>query len=75
VAFTAPDLESVVQQAFERVAEMLDLPRRSDLERLSERLERVAKALEAVAPEAAAAAGAPREPAAVVPDRKSQTGS
>jgi len=75
VAFTAPDLESVVQRAFERVAEMLDLPRRSDLERLTERLERVARALEAVAPGAAAETGAPREPAAVVPDRKSQTGS
>lgn len=57
VAFTAPDLESVVQQAFERVAEMLDLPRRSDLEQLSARLERVALALEAVAPEATNGAG------------------
>ena len=28
---------------------MLDLPRRSDIDRLSERLERVARALEAVA--------------------------
>jgi len=74
VAFTAPDLESVVQHAFERVAEMLDLPRRSDLARLSEQLDRVARALEAVAPEAAADATGPREPA-IVPDRKSQTGS
>ena len=39
----------MVQNAFERVAEMLDLPRRSDIERLSERLDRVARALEAVA--------------------------
>jgi polyhydroxyalkanoate synthesis repressor PhaR len=52
VAFGPPDFESIVQNAFERVAEMLDLPRRSDIERLSERLERVARALEAVAPDA-----------------------
>jgi polyhydroxyalkanoate synthesis repressor PhaR len=75
VAFAAPDLESVVQQAFERVAEMLDLPRRSDLSKLSEQLDRVARALEAVAPETAAPGpNGPREPA-VVADRKSQTGS
>ena len=76
VAFTPPDLESLVQHAFERVAEMLDLPRRSDLERLSERLERVARALEAVARRhRRPTPSAPHEPAAVVPDRKSQTGS
>jgi polyhydroxyalkanoate synthesis repressor PhaR len=74
VAFTAPDLESVVQRAFERVAEMLDLPRRSDLVRLSEQLDRVARALEAAAPAAAAETTGPRDPA-IVPDRKSQTGS
>jgi len=81
VAFTAPDVESVVQQAFERVAEMLDLPRRSDLARLSEQLDRVARALEAAAPEASSSSGRTsveaaeaREPA-VVPDRKIQTGS
>jgi polyhydroxyalkanoate synthesis repressor PhaR len=51
VAFAPPDFESIVQNAFERVAEMLDLPRRSDIERLSERLERVARALESVAPD------------------------
>jgi polyhydroxyalkanoate synthesis repressor PhaR len=73
VAFAAPDLESVVQRAFERVAELLDLPRRSDLEKLSERLERVARALEAAAPEVASAADAQREPPA--PERKTQTGS
>jgi polyhydroxyalkanoate synthesis repressor PhaR len=74
VAFAAPDLETVVQRAFERVAELLDLPRRSDLEKLSERLERVARALEAVAPENAAGADVPREPTPVA-DRKTQTGS
>jgi hypothetical protein len=41
----------MVQNAFERVAKMLDLPRRSDIEHLSERLDRVARALEAVAPD------------------------
>ena len=51
VAFGPPDFEAIVQNAFERVAEMLDLPRRSDIERLSERLDRVARALEAVAPD------------------------
>jgi polyhydroxyalkanoate synthesis repressor PhaR len=52
VAFGPPDFESMVQNAFERVATMLDLPRRSDVELLSERLDRVARALEAVAPDA-----------------------
>ena len=75
VAFAAPDLESIVQRAFERVAELLDLPRRSDLEKLSERLERVARALEAAAPETTNGAGAPRETAAAGSDRKSQTGA
>ena len=51
VAFGPPDFEAIVQNAFERVAEMLDLPRRSDIERLSERLDRVARALEAVGAE------------------------
>jgi formiminotetrahydrofolate cyclodeaminase len=74
VAFAAPDLESVVQRAFERVAELLDLPRRSDLEKLSERLEQVARALEAAAPESTNGAGAPRETEAAANDRKSQTG-
>jgi polyhydroxyalkanoate synthesis repressor PhaR len=75
VAFAAPDLESIVQRAFERVAELLDLPRRSDLEKLSERLERVARALEAAAPESTNGAGAPRETTAAASDRKSQTGA
>jgi polyhydroxyalkanoate synthesis repressor PhaR len=51
VAFGPPDFESMVQNAFERVATVLDLPRRSDIEHLSERLDRVARALEAVAPD------------------------
>jgi len=69
VAFGPPDFESIVQNAFERVAEMLDLPRRSDIERLSERLERVARALEAVADDDAADEK-PAEPRAVGGERK-----
>jgi polyhydroxyalkanoate synthesis repressor PhaR len=72
VAFATPDLESVVQQALERVAELLDLPRRSDIEKLSERLDRVARALEAVAPEAAAANDLAHGPSEL-PGRKSGT--
>jgi polyhydroxyalkanoate synthesis repressor PhaR len=68
VAFGPPDFEAMVQNAFERVAEMLDLPRRSDIERLSERLDRVARALEAVAPEALDEA--PPEPRAAGGERK-----
>ena len=58
VAFAAPDLESMVQRSFERVAELLDLPRRSDLELLSARLERLTRALEAAAPETTNGSGA-----------------
>jgi polyhydroxyalkanoate synthesis repressor PhaR len=46
IAFTPPDLDHMVQRTLERVLRMLDLPRRSDIEALSERLERVAAALE-----------------------------
>ncbi len=56
VAFTPPDLDKMVQRTLERVFEVLDLPRRSDVEALNQRLERVATALEALeksrAPEA-----------------------
>ena len=40
------DFDGLVQNAVERVFRALDLPRRSDIEALSENLERVAKALE-----------------------------
>ena len=40
------DFAGLVQNAVERVFRALDLPRRSDIEALSENLERVAKALE-----------------------------
>lgn len=46
VAFTSPDVEKMVQRALERVLQLLDLPRRSDLDALNANLERVAKALE-----------------------------
>jgi hypothetical protein len=71
-----------VQNAFERVATVLDLPRRSDIEHLSERLDRVARALEAVAPDAvdekppqprAAAEDKPPQTRAVVEDKPPQT--
>jgi polyhydroxyalkanoate synthesis repressor PhaR len=68
VAFTAPDLESIVQRAFERVAELLDLPRRSDLDQLSARLDRLARALEAAAPETTNGSGT--QPAAVPAEPK-----
>ena len=68
VAFAAPDLESIVQRAFERVAELLDLPRRSDLDQLSARLDRLARALEAVAPETTNGSGT--KPAVAPVERK-----
>ena len=48
IAFTPPDLDRVVQRTLERVFKVLDLPRRSDVEALNERLDRVAAALEAL---------------------------
>lgn len=46
IAYAAPDFDRLLQGTMERVFTMLDLPRRSDLEALNVRLERVAKALE-----------------------------
>jgi len=46
IAFTPPDFDEVVQRAFERVAKVLDLPRKSDVDALNANLERLAKALE-----------------------------
>jgi polyhydroxyalkanoate synthesis repressor PhaR len=61
VAFTPPDLDHLVQRTIERVFKALDLPRRSDVEALNERLERVVRALEALEREhpGARAAGDP----------------
>ena len=46
IAYASPDFERMVQRAVERVFEMLDLPRRSDIEALNQNLERVAEAVE-----------------------------
>ncbi len=45
IAFTPPDLDQVVQRAIERVLKMLDLPTRSDIDAIHERLDRLAEAL------------------------------
>lgn len=42
----SPDLEKLVQTSVERVFRLLDLPRRSDIEKLNANLERVADAVE-----------------------------
>ena len=46
IAYASPDFERMVQRAVERVFELLDLPRRSDIEALNRNLERVAEAVE-----------------------------
>lgn len=46
IAFTPPDLDELVQRTIERVFRALDLPRRSDVEALNARLDRVMQALE-----------------------------
>ncbi len=48
IAFAAPDLESLLQGAVERVFRVLDLPRRSDVDALNRNLERVAVAIESL---------------------------
>ncbi len=45
IAFTPPDLDRMVQRTIERVFKALDLPRRSDIEELNQRLERVVEAI------------------------------
>ena len=45
IAFTPPDMDRVVQRTIERVFKALDLPRRSDIEALNQRLDRVAEAI------------------------------
>ncbi len=47
VAFGPPDLEKLVQSAAERIAEILDVPRRSDIDALNERLDRLTELLDA----------------------------
>ena len=46
IAYAAPDFDHMVQKAVERVFEILDLPRRSDVDALNRNLERVATAVE-----------------------------
>ena len=48
IAFTPPDLDQLVQRTIERVFRVLDLPRRSDVEALNQRLDRVVEALESL---------------------------
>ena len=45
IAFATPDLDRVVQRAVERVLRALDLPTRSDLESLEQRLDRLSELL------------------------------
>jgi polyhydroxyalkanoate synthesis repressor PhaR len=46
IAYASPDFEHMIQKSMERVFKLLDLPRRSDIEALSNNLERVADAVE-----------------------------
>jgi polyhydroxyalkanoate synthesis repressor PhaR len=48
IAFAQPDMDQLVQRTIERVFKALDLPRRSDVEALNERLDRVVGAIEAL---------------------------
>ncbi len=48
IAFTPPDMDRVVQRTIERVFKALDLPRRSDIEALNQRLDRVVDAIESL---------------------------
>jgi len=46
IALGKPDVDSMIQNAMERVFRLLDLPRRSDIEALNENLGRVAAAID-----------------------------
>ena len=46
IAFSPPDLDKLVQGTLERVFKALDLPRRSDVQELTERLEQLTDALD-----------------------------
>jgi polyhydroxyalkanoate synthesis repressor PhaR len=46
IAFSPPDLDKLVQGTLERVFKVLDLPRRSDVQALTERLDRLIVALD-----------------------------
>jgi polyhydroxyalkanoate synthesis repressor PhaR len=47
IAFATPDLDRLIGRAVERVLRALDLPRRSDVEALSRRIDHVSELLEA----------------------------
>lgn len=68
IAFTPPDLDRLVQKTIERVFKALDLPRRSDVAALNERLERVAKAIESLDTPRPAEASPPERRAAASGD-------
>jgi hypothetical protein len=61
IAFTAPDLDRMVQRAVERVLRALDLPTRGDLEALEQRLDHLSQLLGA--PPIPRTPRAPRPPA------------
>ncbi len=56
IAFGAHDLDHMVQRAVERVFHVLDLPRRSDIEALNAKLDRLQDLLDSMEPEAHAPA-------------------
>ncbi len=64
IALSSPDIDRLVQRALERVLRALDLPRRSDLEALEQRLDRVLEELGAH-PHPNAKSPAPERPAPV----------
>jgi hypothetical protein len=70
IAFTPPDLDQLVQRAIERVLKMLDLPTRSDIAALHDRLDRLADALgdRSLRRTERPPASAAREPAAHAPE-------
>ncbi len=66
IAYATPDFDRVIQSAVERVFKVLDLPRRSDIDALTQNLQRVAEAVERLesarrAPSAAAPPPSSRE--------------
>ncbi len=68
IAFAAPDFENLLQKSLERVFQLLELPRRSDLEALNQNLTRVAEALEALKQRGLS-------PAAAAPARSAEPGT
>jgi polyhydroxyalkanoate synthesis repressor PhaR len=64
IAFTPPDLDRMVQRAIERVLKAIDLPRRSDIEALNQRLDRVMGAIESLEGSRGGAAAASDSPEA-----------